>query len=310
MKKYSNLIVVLISFLILLFILINKSIVANTIITSFSIWFNTLVPSMFPMFILSDILIKYNFVNYIPSKIINTISKIFNISKNGVLVLLLSIISGFPTNALNIINAFNNKLITKEESEHLLLFTHFSNPLFILQTVGVFYLNNNTYGLIILTSHILANIVIGILFRNKNTINNKYITNQNNCQSFGLILSNSIKKSMDTLIMIAGTITLFLILSTLICTIFNLNPYLSTLTKGILEITMGINSIVNLNINDIYKVVIITSFISFGGLSIHLQIYSCLDNKIRYKNFIKGRLYQTIISSFLSYLLMIILKSF
>ena len=87
---------------------------------------------------------------------------------------------------------------------------------------------------------------------------------------------------MDTLIMISGTITLFLILSTLICTIFNLNDYLSTLIKGILEMTMGINSIANLNIKDIYKVVLSSSFISFGGLSIHLQIYSCLNNKIRY----------------------------
>lgn len=307
MKKYSNLLIVIISFITLIFIFINKGLITEIILTSFYIWFNTLVPSMFPMFVLSDILITYNFTNYLPNKIINLISKIFNISKNGVLVLLLSLISGFPTNALNIIKAYDNKLITKEESEHLLLFTHFGNPLFILQTVGVFYLKNNTYGIIILISHILGNIIIAILFKNKNTINNKYITNNNNCQSFGLVLSNSIKKSMDTLIMISGTITLFLILSTLICTIFNLNNYISTLIKGILEMTMGINSIINLNIKDIYKVVLSTFFISFGGLSIHLQIYSCLDNKIRYKNFFKGRIYQSLISSFISYIFMLLL---
>ena len=60
MKKYSNLIIVIISFITLVFVLLNKSLISKTIITSFDIWFNTLVPSMFPMFVLSDILINYN----------------------------------------------------------------------------------------------------------------------------------------------------------------------------------------------------------------------------------------------------------
>ena len=67
-------------------IFIKKDIVNNAIITSLSLWLNTLVPSMFPMFVLSDILINYNFIDYIPKKIVSTISKIFNISKPSVLL--------------------------------------------------------------------------------------------------------------------------------------------------------------------------------------------------------------------------------
>ena len=66
MKKYSNLIIIIITFIFLILILLNREIVSYTIINSFNIWFNTLVPSMFPMFILSDILINYNFIEYIP----------------------------------------------------------------------------------------------------------------------------------------------------------------------------------------------------------------------------------------------------
>ena len=46
MKKYSNLIIVILTFIILIVILFNKTIVSETIINSFYIWFNTLVPSM------------------------------------------------------------------------------------------------------------------------------------------------------------------------------------------------------------------------------------------------------------------------
>ena len=99
MKKYSNLIIIIITFIFLILILFNREIVSYTIINSFNIWFNTLVPSMFPMFILSDILINYNFIEYIPNKISNIISKIFNINKASVLILFISILSGFPGNA-------------------------------------------------------------------------------------------------------------------------------------------------------------------------------------------------------------------
>lgn len=305
MKKYSNLIIVILSFIILILILLNKALVSKTIITSFSIWFNTLVPSMFPMFILSDILINYNFTEYIPKRLVNFISKLFNISNSAVLIVFLSMISGFPSNAINIKNAYDKKLISKEEAEHLLLFNHFANPLFVLETVGIFYLNNNKYGIIILICHILSNIIIGIIFRNKNhySIDN-YISKKSKSQSFGNVISNSIKRTINSLLMVSGTVTLFLVLSTLIINIFNLSDYLSVLIQSILEMTMSIASLSILKINDIIKVVITTMIISFGGLSIHIQVISSLENKIRYRNYFIGRIYQMIISGLLAFMLM------
>ena len=304
MKKYSNLFIVLLSFIILILIILNKEIVSNTILSSFYIWFNTLVPSMLPMFILSDILTNYNFVTFIPKSITNFISKLFNISSGAALVIFISLISGFPGNALTIKNAFDLNIINKKEAEHILLFTHFANPLFILQTVGIFYLNNNTYGIIILISHIFSNIIIGILFRNHNSPSNNYISKNIKCQSFTLILSNSIKKSINTLLMVGATVTSFLIISTLLCHIFQFNNYISTITKSIIEMTMGLASLSKLNINDIYKVIYSSMIISFGGLSIHMQVISILDT-ISYKNYLKGRIYQTCISGIISFTLFI-----
>lgn len=308
MKKYSNLIIVILSFVTLMLILLNKSLVSKTVITSFSIWFNTLVPSMFPMFILSDILISYNFTEFIPKKIVNSVSKLFNISSNAVLIVFLSMISGFPTNAINIKNAVDEDMISIKEAEHLLLFNHFANPLFVLETVGVFFLNNTRYGIIILLSHIISNIFIAILFRNKNhyTTNN-YKAKNNKSQSFGNIISNSIIKSINSLLMISGTVTLFLILSTLIINIFNLNNFFAIIIQGILEMTMSIASLSILNFSDIIKVVVTTMIISFGGLSTHLQVYSSLDEKICYKNYFVGRIFQMFISGFLSFIITIII---
>ena len=305
MKKYSNLLITITCLILLIFIISNKTLVSNTILLSFSIWFNTLVPSMLPMFILSDILINYHFIDYIPKKIIKIISRAFNISKNAVLVLLLSIISGFPSNARNIKTAYDMKYLTKEESEHLLLFNHFANPLFILTTVGLFFLNNRKYGIIIFISHILGSITIALLFRRKNNpTKNNFNTKKLQSQNFGTILSNSIRRTIEALLMISITVTIFLVIGTLITNIFHLNNKLSILTKSILEITMGLSELAKLNINDIYKVVLSTMIISFGGFSIHLQVITSLDEEIKYRNYFIGRIYHLFICGIITYLLM------
>lgn len=305
MKKYSNLIINLITFFILILILFNKSLVSTTITSSFYIWFNTLVPSMLPMFILSDILINYNFIEYIPKRITNFIRKLFNISNNSVLILFISCISGFPGNARALKEAYDLNLISKEEVEHLLLFNHFPNPLFVLQTVGVFYLKDDILGIIILISIYISNTIIGIIYRRKNHPTKfNYITNINKSQSFMNVFSNSIKKSINTLLMISGTVTSFLIISTLICHIFNFDGIIAMFIKGILEMTMGLSSLSLLGIKDIYNVVFSSMIISFGGLSIHLQVISILED-IRYRNYFKGRIYQSVISGIISLLLFI-----
>lgn len=302
MKKYSNLIINLITFFILILILFNKSLVSTTITSSFYIWFNTLVPSMLPMFILSDILINYNFIEYIPKRITNFIRKLFNISNNSVLILFISCISGFPGNANALLEAYNLKLISKEEVEHLLLFNHFPNPLFIIYTVGALYFNNSKLGIIILINIYLSNLIIGIIYRKNNhptSIN--YISNISKSQSFITIFATSIKKSINTLLMISGTVTSFLIISTLLCHILNINILTSTIIKGMLEMTMGLNSLSNINININIKLILSSIFITFGSISIHMQIISILKD-ISYLKYLKGRLLSTLVVVFLSIL--------
>ena len=302
--------IIIISFVILLFsVLLNKDLVFNTITYSLNIWVNILIPTMFPFFVISDILISYNITNYIPKFITNFFSFIFNTSKTCTTIFFLSLISGFPTSARNIKNYYTKGLITLEEANHILLFSHFSNPIFILSTVAVYFLNNINYGYIILVSHYLGNFIIGILIRNRTTIAIKNYTKEDDiCQKFSNTLIHSIKSSIDSLLLILGTLTSFLIVSSFIINFLDLPLYQSAIVKGILEITMGLKELSLLNISDIYKVIISTMFISFGGLSVHLQIISQITNtNINYNNFLIARIYHTIISGSICFILFLLL---
>ena len=133
--------------------------------------------------------------------------------------------------------------------------------------------------------HYLSNAIIWIIYNKKLEKNSKIISQST------INIANSIKKAMNTTIMVLGTITFYLVISN----ILNLNIYL----RGILELTQGLNLLINNNIP--FKEIIAIIFISFGGLSIHTQVKCILDEyNLEYKYFLKGRIYQTILANIIT----------
>lgn len=304
-RKLLNIIIVVITLFLLYQIIIKKTLVFNSISYALNIWVNNLIPTLFPFFIISDILINYRFIDYIP-KIFKKMCKfLFNVTDNMITILILSIISGFPSNARNTRTLYDNGDISLDEANHILIFSHFSNPLFILTTVAIFFFNDRNVGFILLISHYLSNFLLGVLFRgyfsHNGKIEKKTISNKIN---FGNVFIGGLKKSIDTILLICGIVVIFLLLSSIINDTFNFNIYNSMLIKGILEITIGIEALGKLNISMVYKAVIASCFLAFGGLSVHMQVMSqIVDTDINYKYFFIGRLYQMILSGIITYII-------
>lgn len=307
-RKISNIFIIIITLFILYQIIIKKSLVYSSINYSLNIWVNNLIPTLFPFFIISDILINYNFTLYIPKFLRNFLKYLFNITDNMITILVLSIISGFPSNARNTRTLYDNGVIGLEEANHILIFSHFANPLFILTTVAIFFFNDKNIGIVLLISHYLSNFLLGILFRKYFNHNNDNFITDNNSNVFGNIFIGAIKRSIDTILLICGIITIFMILSSVITNCFDFNVYNSMIIKGLLEITIGIEAIGKLEISIIYKAVIASCFLAFGGFSVHMQVMSQIANtEIKYRFFFVGRLYQMILSGFITYFICLFL---
>ena len=307
MKKYKDFLILILFILIFIELLINRNLIFQTVNQSLDLWVNTLLPTLFPFFIISDILISYNIINIIPKNIKIFLCKLFNINENAISVFLLSLLSGFPSNAKITRTLYDNKKLNKNEASHILMFTHFSNPFFISMISSVF-LNNSKITIIILLTQYLSNIILGIIVRNHHYITkSNTITTNYKCQSFPNTLINAIKSSLNSVLLILGTLTSFLIFSKLITNLISLNNYNNTLLNGILELTSGLKSLSLLNIKEIYKVILSSIFITFGGFCIHMQVISQIsDTEIKYKPFLIGRILQSFISIPISYLLYIL----
>ena len=298
------------------------------------LWANNAVPSLFPFFIATELLSHTNLVNYI-GKLFNKIMKpLFNVSGIGAYALTLGIISGYPVGAKIVTNFREDNLCSKEEAERLITFTNNSGPLFILGTVGIGLFYDISIGILLLITHLLSALTVGIIFRfwkyksvindNCTTISKSYYNKNISPPKFsdlGGIISDSITKATSTTLLIGGFVVLFSViisilntskmftlLSDLLAPVFSLfgvsKEFLEPLFSGIVELTIGVNLISQIPSKFLIINIVLCSFLlGFGGISILLQVFSIISKSdISIKPYIIGKLLQGTIAAFYTYI--------
>ncbi len=294
------------------------------------LWANSIIPSLLPFFIATELLSHTNIIPYL-GKMLNKIMKpLFNVPGEGAFVLIMGVISGYPTGAKIVTDFRQNGILTKEEGERLLSFTNNSGPLFILGTIGGSLFGNSTIGLLLLITHLLASLTVGLIFRfwkkERKFYKKNYrdLENSNTMVSFsnlGSILSSSIMNSVKTVVIIGGFVILFSVivsvldssyvldifafLLTPIFKLFNIDPiFINSILTGIIELTNGVQKIALINFKAISVNIIICAFLlGFGGISILLQVLSITSKSdISIKPYIIGKLLQGTLAAFYTYI--------
>lgn len=298
-------------------VLTTSQIIFDSISFSFGVWKNNIFPSLFPFFVLSHLLINYGFIELIGELFKPIMGKLFKLKGVCAFVFIMSLVSGFPSNAKYVRELILMGHINEYEGTKLLTFTHFSNPLFILGTISILFLNNKEIGLLILICHYFGNIVIGFIFRNfyisssldcsislKKAILNMHYKRISSNKSFGSVMCEAIINGIDTLLLVFGVVTVFLVFTTILNNIFNFSSYYQSILNGFFEMTQGLKYVSLLDIPLKIKGTLSVMFISFGGISVHMQIISIIsDTKIKYFPFLVARIMHALISSLLFYFL-------
>ena len=304
-KKLYSLTIIFIIVILIITIFTESHHLNNIVNFSINLFINNIFPSLFPMFVISGILVEIDIPKVLGNIFRKPMHLLFKAKGEGSFVFFMSMITGFPSSAKYLDDLINKNLITNKDAEKILMFTFFSNPLFIVNTVGNIFFNSVFYGIILLTSHILGNIFIGLIFRNYNKsilINNnsnnnnfKYLTDRINETNIFKVLLKSIKSSLDALINIFGIITFTLIIINILFK--DPSNIISIFLIGITEMTTGLKYLSLTNIDILPKLILSCFFLSFGSFSIHFQIMNILSKrKVKYLPFLVSRLLHAIIS--------------
>lgn len=278
MKKRLPLIVLII--IVVCIIFQNKAVTYN-IGDAITLWKNKIFPSLFPFMILSSLLVNYGFLNLTNKFVGPLMRKLFNLSENTSYVFVMSLLSGFPSSSMYAKELYQNNIITKEETFKIVLFTHFSNPIFIFAMIS-------KKPLLVLTVHYLTNVLIGILIRDRNVKVGKNKYQELIPENFFVVFSKAIKKSIENLLYILGVIVFFFMLSTILN-----NP----LANIVLELSQGLNFI-NVYFSNPQLIASLSAFLlSFGGFSVHMQTYGILSElNFPYLKYLKTRLFHALLS--------------
>lgn len=298
-------------------ILTESKSILDSVNFSFKIWQNNIFPSLFPFFVLSEFLVHYGFVELVAELFKPIMRILFKMNGHAAFVFIMGLISGFPSSAKYTKELYLKGDLTEKEASKLLTFTHFSNPLFILGTIAVLFLNNKEVGFLILLCHYGSNILIGFFFRNydnpkiekekvslKTAILKMHKKRIQSELSFGELVTKALMNSIQTLFLVLGVVTLFLVITTIIDNILPINSYYQSILNGFFEMTQGLKYVSLLHIPLKLKSVLSTMIISFGGLSVHMQMFSILsDTEIKYMPFLAARILHAFLASFFVYLL-------
>lgn len=294
-KTYKSILILVTLTSLLILYLINSNIIVEAILEYSLLFLTKLFPVSLLFFIFSSLLIDYG--------LIQLLQYYLHINTSNLYVLLISMISGFPSGAKYTKELLDADLIDEKDANSIIMYSHFPNPLFVLGSVYL-VLKDKELCIKLLISIILSNILIYLFSKkSKKKISSNFKTPDN----FSLILGKAIKNSFNTLLLIYGTSLFFYLIALIITKYIVLDSNSFVLLNGMFDLTKGVFTTVLIN-NNYHRAFYILLFISFGGLSIHMQVKSILaDTSIRYIYFLIGRIIGTILAFIIFFMLTIII---
>lgn len=280
--------------IIFLILITNPSLCVSGANLGLNLWFNSIVPTLLPFMIISNILIK------VYSK---------KIKYPHIYAIFLGIFCGLPIEAIICGNLYENHYLTKAEAELLCGCFNLLSPAFIF--CYAFKYSSNIIPLILAAYLPPVLIYISTMLRIKK-YNNTIIKNiETACKiaqtgsksSLFELLDDAIAKSALTIIKLGGYIIICCVFSTCTARLILNHPLINSVLTSLIEISSGINTIHN-SITDIKLQNYITGITTtFTGLCCIMQTATILKNfKLSIKKYIHYKILTVLLSALSFYL--------
>ena len=258
----------------------------------FSLWYEIVLPALLPFFICAELLLVLGAMDYFGYYLEPLMRPLFNLPGSAALAIAMGYSSGFPTGAAITASLLEKGNITKEEGERLIAFTNNSSPLFIIISVATGIFKMPSIAWILIVTHYLINILIGIILGRLSTQNTEH--RKKTCQKpslnseiipIGKLLRNAAIKAGSNILIIGCYLIFFSVLTYSLeisgifklilepLTLLGLTPDFNTaLGRGIFEMTIGINTLGETGLPIGVILPVCAGMLAWGGLSVQAQV--------------------------------------
>ena len=197
-----------------------------------AIWWDVLFPSLFPFFVISEVLLGFGVVHLIGTLLDPMMRPLFRIPGAGGFVAAMGYVSGYPVGAKLTAKLWEQKMVNREEGERLVAFTTSSDPIFLIGAVSIGFFHDPKIGLILALAHYGGGFLVGLLMRFhgkresntstdslrlsqtktsrlKSAFQAMHAAREQDGRDLGTLLRQAIQSSLQLIIVVGGLVVFF-----------------------------------------------------------------------------------------------------
>lgn len=248
------------------------------------LWLNTLLPTLLPFMILSNLLIYSGCIDRLLKPLEGLFSFLLGLSSYGIYAFLLGLLCGYPMGAKLTADLYSTNKISRREASYLLTFTNNASPMFlstyvVLQCLGQQQLLGPSF-LILYTADFLCSLIFRFLFMRKETSPGKSSfqakKETSTLHSPGAYIDLSIMNGFETITRLGGYILLFSLIAAAVSHFWPIGIPGKPFLLGMTEISTGLYFLSKTALPASVLYVTAMTCTAFGGLCILAQTKSVL----------------------------------
>lgn len=303
------------------------------------VWWEIVFPALLPFFIMAQILMGLGVVHFFGTLLEPLMRPLFKIPGEGAFAFSMGLAAGYPLGAKISGDLRREGLCNQIEGERLVSFCNTADPLFMIGAVAVGFYSNAALGITLSIAHYLSCILVGLSLRFygvreerghqevksqetlrgsllRRALEKQIVAYRQDGRSFGNLLGDAVRDSMNDLLLIGGFIILFSVFTSIMAAIFMnlLHPIFTLFLKeslvmplfsGVFEITIGSHalSLTPLSIQE--KMIWTSLLIAWSGLSVHAQVATMVKGTdIRLKIYLLARILHALLAALITFILM------
>ncbi len=256
-------------------ILTNSQLSLAYALMGLQLWFENMIPALFPFMILSGIMIRMNLTGIFSKILYPVIRPLYHVSPNACYAMIIGFLCGFPMGAKTISDLVKREMLSPREAEYLLAFCNnigpvyfcsFVLPLLNRQLVLPYVLG--MYGLPLLYGIVLRYTLYKDIFSaEKKAVNATSVSPLPEKKLLNEV-DDAINSSIQSILSLGGYMILFNLLNLIPHIILGKTPLF---WAPLFEITGGLKLCQGQF--PLYSLILL----SFGGFSCMAQTYNCIQ---------------------------------
>ncbi len=288
---------------------------SSVVIDGINLWVACVLPSLFPYLFITSILSSLKITGRLANKLSPIMKPLFNLNGTAGYAFFISVISGYPIGAKTVSDLKYQGLLTENQAVRASALCSTSSPMFIISSVGTIMFKNSAFGIKLFAVHLLSAIITGIIF----SFYKRKDFSENHLPPVALkkmdnILYESTYSAVISILVVGGLITIFYLLTEILCSLGILSPIISLLEQlfgenvakgvvfGAFECTRGLKTLAS-GETTLLTLPLCALICGFGGLSVIAQSTAYLKKaKIKTAPFILSKIIMAVIGFILGFI--------